>query len=635
MKPDPRGSHGRAGASLALALVLAACSADRPRPEAAVVVVEPALPSVLAPRLTSPPLGEIVLPDLPKRATAPAADRPAEPIGVRIGLAGDLAAVTWPCCTPGLAVELASERLLIEGAFEVVPESPGKGGFHHRLQVAALRDEEAATDLARRLAAATGQSAEAHYDPSVDLYRVRVGRFASRAEAEALKKRGIPGLAAGFLVAEPALGQEDVGLLLRQGSEVRRVGGRRLVLVPPEGQALTWQGQRYRGRLVVHLNPRGSLNVVNELPLEGYLRGVVPKELGPEAYPRLEALKAQAVAARTYTLRNLGLFELEGYDLCATPRCQVYGGLDVEHPLSDRAVAETVDQVLIFDGRPIESFYTASCGGHTEDVRVVFPNKRAAYLHAVPCVEAGEVRLGGSQRPGALFPAGLAEAVEAAESRGQLQRQELIYLSRRSGGLVVLDQGIETRLALPAKVATFRRDGGRLVAGELRLAAGDRLVALRSGAQLLALLQEQEAAAFPRDRAASLRLWTRTKTEGELAARVSDRFPGFPFRGFEVLERGVSGRVGKLRLLGFGGKSEVVTGLEVRFLLDLPETLFTVERDKGGRGRHSWVFKGQGWGHGVGLCQTGAFSMAGRGASYRDILAHYYRSAQLARVRRS
>lgn len=634
MKGACRGCWGRAGTSLPLILALAGCTTERSPPEPAVVVVEPVLPSVVEPRLTSPALDEIVLPRLPKPEAASIPGQPPEPIAVRIGLAGDLPVVAWPCCTPGLVVELPAERLVMDGAFEVLPESPGRGGFFHRLQVAALRDEPAATELARRLAAATGQPAEAHYDPSVDLYRVRVGRFASRAEAEALKKRSIPGLAAGFPVAEPAPGQEAVGLILRNDSESRRVAGRRLVLVPPEGQSIGWQGGRYRGRLAVHLNPRGSLNVVNELPLEGYLRGVVPKELGPEAYPRLEALKAQAVAARTYTLRNLGLFELEGYDLCATPRCQVYGGLETEHPLSDRAVAETADQVLIFDGQPIESFYTASCGGHTEDVRVVFPNKQAAYLRAVPCVEAGEVRLGGSQRRGAPFPGGLAKALETAESRGQLERRELVYLARRTGGVMVLDQGIETRLALPAKLATFRQDSGRLVAGELRVAAGDRLTALRSGGQLLALLQEQEAATFPRDRAASLRLWTRTKTEGELAARVSDRFPGFPFRGFEVLERGVSGRVGKLRLLGFGGKSEVVAGLEVRFLLDLPETLFTVERGKGSRGRHSWVFKGQGWGHGVGLCQTGAFSMAGRGASYREILAHYYRGTQLARVRR-
>ncbi len=141
---------------------------------------------------------------------------------------------------------------------------------------------------------------------------------------------------------------------------------------------MRWEGRRYRGRLVVYLNDRGRLNLVNELPIEQYLRGVVPRELGPGAYPELEALKAQAIAARSYTLRNLGEFADEGYDLCGTPRCQVYGGMDDEHPLSDRAVAETAGEILVYDGQPIDALYSATCGGHTENVEVIFPLKRAA-----------------------------------------------------------------------------------------------------------------------------------------------------------------------------------------------------------------------------------------------------------------
>ena len=107
------------------------------------------------------------------------------------------------------------------------------------------------------------------------------------------------------------------------------------------------EGQ-FRGRILIFVNDRGLLNVINELPLEEYLRGVVPKEMGPEIYDRLEALKAQTVAARTYTLKNLGEFTDEGYDICATPRCQVYGGMGNEHPLTDRAIRETAGEVLVF-----------------------------------------------------------------------------------------------------------------------------------------------------------------------------------------------------------------------------------------------------------------------------------------------
>ena len=130
--------------------------------------------------------------------------------------------------------------------------------------------------------------------------------------------------------------------------------------------------------------------------IDDYLRGVVPREMGPKIYDNLDALKAQAVAARTYTLKNLGEFAQEGYDICATPRCQVYGGMTSEHPLSDRAVLETSAEVLLYDGAYAEALYSSTCGGHTENVDVVFPRKANSYLRGVPCLETGIDRLAGA-----------------------------------------------------------------------------------------------------------------------------------------------------------------------------------------------------------------------------------------------
>jgi len=73
--------------------------------------------------------------------------------------------------------------------------------------------------------------------------------------------------------------------------------------------------------------------------LEEYLRGVVPNELNPTAFGQIEALKAQAVAARTYIQRNMGQYKKEGYDVCATDTCQVYLGAQTEDPLATQAVA--------------------------------------------------------------------------------------------------------------------------------------------------------------------------------------------------------------------------------------------------------------------------------------------------------
>lgn len=80
---------------------------------------------------------------------------------------------------------------------------------------------------------------------------------------------------------------------------------------------------RYRGNVLLVATSRGTLHVVNRVGLEEYLLGVVPLEMGPRVYDELEALKAQAVAARTYAVKRRGDFSAEGYDLCATARCQV------------------------------------------------------------------------------------------------------------------------------------------------------------------------------------------------------------------------------------------------------------------------------------------------------------------------
>ena len=76
-----------------------------------------------------------------------------------------------------------------------------------------------------------------------------------------------------------------------------------------------------------------TFTVVNELPLEEYLLGVVPNELSPTTFGEIEALKAQAVAARTYIVRNLGQYKNEGYDICASDSCQVCMGRGTENSI--------------------------------------------------------------------------------------------------------------------------------------------------------------------------------------------------------------------------------------------------------------------------------------------------------------
>ena len=137
----------------------------------------------------------------------------------------------------------------------------------------------------------------------------------------------------------------------------------------------------YRGRIEVFANRRGSLTVVNVIGLEDYVRGVVPNEL---SFPALEALKAQAVAARTYALKNRGQFAPEGFDLLPTTRSQVYRGLSSETPLTTRAVDETRGIIATYNGEPINALYTSTCGGRTEDAENIF-NEAVPYLRGREC----------------------------------------------------------------------------------------------------------------------------------------------------------------------------------------------------------------------------------------------------------
>jgi peptidoglycan hydrolase-like amidase len=150
------------------------------------------------------------------------------------------------------------------------------------------------------------------------------------------------------------------------------------------GGTVEVNGLPYRGKLEVRMLG-DTLKVINQLPLEDYLRGVVPNEMGPLVYPELEALKAQAVAARTYLVANRGQFSESGFDICDTISCQVYKGFSTEHPLTNQAVEETAGIIASFNGAPIKALYTSTCGGHTEDGVNVFPDQKGPYLKGVDC----------------------------------------------------------------------------------------------------------------------------------------------------------------------------------------------------------------------------------------------------------
>ncbi|SIN90927.1 stage II sporulation protein D [Fibrobacter sp. UWB11] len=123
----------------------------------------------------------------------------------------------------------------------------------------------------------------------------------------------------------------------------------------------------YEGEFVVTANGN-KVNAINIIDIEEYLRGVVPYEIGKLDESKFEALKAQAVAARTYAYKHFGSRKTQGFDVYADTRDQVYKGLHSATEITDKAVRETEGVVMTYNGEFITAYYHSTCGGETEGV---------------------------------------------------------------------------------------------------------------------------------------------------------------------------------------------------------------------------------------------------------------------------
>jgi len=628
------------------------------------------------------------------------------------------------------------------GSFQVFPPQP-TGTALFVVQAGSLASREAAEREKERIATALG--VPVNVAENAGRFAVRVGTPEERRAAEVflarVRREATPDA---FLV--PSAAPAPSG-----GLEVKEVLGGASSAFPSPLEIATTGGapipigaSTYRGNLVLRATSRGTLHAINRVAFESYLKGVVPGEMGPVVFNEPDALKAQAVAARSYAYRRLGDFAAEGYDLCATPRCQVYSGVSVEQTLSDRAVDDTAGEVLLWGGQVADALFTSTCGGKTERAVNVFPGYAPAdypYLSPVLCTgeepfrlktssrttvkstslvgtrglsmlaalarsdvksaDLGTVRAALTARLGQPAPAPLKSFAPAAvyadlhtlgafgDTATLLEEVELgaapaswpvaartafALVSRfQLGGALPVERALRPEEAaglwtsLLARLGAVEEVEGRLVAanetevtvktskGRTRLTwngkallfrgqgdswsteaslvlyPGDRGRLLVKDGEAWGLVATIPGAAGTFERESTWIHWTRRFTAAELMSKLKERDAsrkGTLVSKVEVLERGESRRAKKVRVTTDQG-TVVLNGLEVRFSLALPESLFNLTAGKGDDGKPVFTFYGRGWGHGVGLCQHGAFGMALAGRTYRDILQHYYPGASL------
>ena len=426
--------------------------------------------------------GEAISPPPPSNRMTPLGSSPRsiEAPLVRVGLLSDQSTVTFPRTDDGyILISEAGPSLIKRGLTFTAPLA--NSAVRYAVQVAAISDQGSATALQEKIRTETGVVVDTIFDAGRGVYRVIAGNFPDEATATPLRDRLILG---GYgrdmmFVRRPSDEpfQKMITLTDDEGERYSLSTGSLLVLPAVKDPILIGE-KPYRGGARLFINARGLINVINEVNLEDYTRGVIPSELGPRVYDELEAQKAQALAARTYVVRRLGEYSPEGYDICPTPACQVYDGMSVEQELSDQAVRETAGLVITYNGEPIDSLFTSTCGGYTSDVATMFPGRTDPYLKRARCIELDTVPLQGRGDSGLLSEMQgdarlFSEVAGLNESQGSWSARDVVTATTAAAKIAGY-----TLPSAPAPASSRRRDVLTYLATVWRLKQGAEILLL-------------------------------------------------------------------------------------------------------------------------------------------------------------
>jgi len=322
-----------------------------------------------------------------------------------------------------------------------------------------------------------------------------------------------------------------------QGDIVRQALDEVNIIPRGAGNRVKFDKRRYRG--ILRLLPRGEIvRVINIVYMEDYLRGVVPPEIGARTEYELEAVKAQAVAARTYAMAHLKQYEGEPYDMKSSIMDQLYDGASGENKLANKAIDQTAGRVMMYQDELINAYFHSTCGGRTDDIADVWDRKDVPYLKSVDDQAACSWSKYYNWK----------ETFTEQQLRGRIEQ----YLAS--------DRGRDLRIGRITDVS---------------------IVGITAGGRVRKLLvrTDLDVFRFQKDRIR----WVIGRTSNPDLILPSDRF-------------------------------------------DLD-----IERDSG-QNIVQVTFQGQGYGHGVGMCQCGAIGHSRNGWSCDSILTHYYAAIDIKKL---
>lgn len=345
------------------------------------------------------------------------------------------------------------------------------------------------------------------------------------------------------------------------------------------------QKYRYRGKIEIRKNSNSQkLDIINEIGIEEYLYGVLKKEISPN-WP-MEALKAQAVAARTFALFNLNKYLENGYDICSSTNSQAYGGVNHENPITTKAVDATRGLVMLYEGKPINAVYHSDSGGYTEDSENVWGS-------AIPYLRSVESKY---------------EEIVSPPYHSwtfTLTQEELINKLKQKGYQIEAVKSIEpvevSKTGRIIKLAIFsdNQEIINLKANEFRNIIGFELI--RS------TLFQIEASGREVKEVKNLSISkTKEKDQESIKDILAQKEEWTINELIELLQKRKE------------GQKEIKEPPIEEAILSEPVGIPSY-----------FSFVGSGNGHGVGMSQWGAYGMAVQGYKFQDILKYYYQKVKI------
>ncbi|MGD1897439.1 MAG: SpoIID/LytB domain-containing protein [Phormidesmis sp.] len=374
----------------------------------------------------------------------------------------------------------------------------------------------------------------------------------------------------------------------------------------------------FAGDMTIQRNAYGDYTLVNQVPIEQYLRGVVPHEIGAGA-PR-SAIEAQAVLARTYALRNLRRFAIDDYELCADTQCQVYFGLADTDPGSDAAIAATAGQVLTYNNELVDALYSSTSGGISARFTDVWNGDDRPYLKpqvdslhskwdlaAKPLSDEAHFREFISLNNGFNEDGWPAFRWNRTATLAQMDEILKRYLNNRQHPLANYNQ-------LLALTVVERAESGRV-----------QKLTVKTDLGSFDLIKDESVKALVPPR--SLLFYV------EPIMMVPETPPGTS-PASENQQTEAAAETNKSETNESKTNESETNGLAAPSKKETPDTDSATE-ETAKPVLTGFRFVGGGFGHGVGMSQTGAYNLGKQGYSHKEILEFYYPGTSLQPISES